>query len=60
MGSSSLPMPCSRVIVVVVSSTAIPEPVAVRYGWANVMSCNLANGEGLPASPFRAGVKSNN
>lgn len=53
-------MPCSRVIVVVVSSTAIPEPVAVRYGWANVMSCNLANGEGLPASPFRAGVKSNN
>lgn len=39
--------------VVVVSSPAVPEPVAVRYGWANMMNCNLANGEGLPASPFR-------
>jgi sialate O-acetylesterase len=31
----------------------VPEPLAVRYGWANMMSGNLANGEGLPASPFR-------
>ena len=37
-----------------VSSPTVPAPVAVRYGWANMMSCNLANSEGLPASPFRA------
>ena len=39
---------------VVVKSPTVLEPVAVRYGWANMMGCNLANGEGLPASPFRA------
>ncbi len=38
---------------VVVSSPTVPTPVAVRYGWANMTNCNLANGEGLPASPFR-------
>ncbi|MEO8497835.1 MAG: sialate O-acetylesterase [Planctomycetota bacterium] len=38
---------------VVVSSPTVPTPAAVRYGWANVLNCNLANGEGLPASPFR-------
>jgi len=38
---------------VVVSSAAVPRPVAVRYGWANAPRCNLANVEGLPASPFR-------
>jgi len=38
---------------VVVSSAAVPTPTAVRYGWANILSCNLANGEGLPAGPFR-------
>jgi sialate O-acetylesterase len=38
---------------VAVSNPAVPESVTVRYGWANMMSCNLANGEGLPASPFR-------
>jgi sialate O-acetylesterase len=38
---------------VVVSSPAVPTPSAVRYGWANVPNCNLANGAGLPASPFR-------
>lgn len=42
---------------VVVSSPAVPEPVAVRYGWANMMNCNLANSEGLPASPFRMDMK---
>ena len=41
---------------VVVSSPAVPTPTAVRYGWANVPNCNLANGEGLPASPFRGNV----
>ena len=30
-----------------------PQPVAVRYGWANVPDGNLFNKAGLPASPFR-------
>ena len=39
---------------VVVSSAAVPDPVAVRYAWAdNPEGCNLYNREGLPASPFR-------
>jgi sialate O-acetylesterase len=39
---------------VVVSSPAVPLPVAVRYAWAgNPAGCNLYNGAGLPASPFR-------
>lgn len=38
---------------VVVSSKSVPNPVAVRYGWAHSPRCNLYNSEGLPASPFR-------
>jgi sialate O-acetylesterase len=38
---------------VVVSSDKVPNPVAVRYGWANYPVVNLWNKEGLPASPFR-------
>ena len=38
---------------VVVSSPAVPNPVAVRYGWASNPVCNLYNSAGLPASPFR-------
>jgi len=41
-------------ISVVVSSAAVPVPVFVRYGWAQNPTCNLYNGEGLPASPFQA------
>lgn len=37
---------------IVASSPEVPEPVYVRYGWANSPQCNLFNGEGLPASPF--------
>ena len=37
---------------VVAANPAIPEPVFVRYGWANSPQCNLFDGEGLPASPF--------
>jgi len=37
---------------VVAASPEVPEPVYVRYGWANSPQCNLFNGEGLPASPF--------
>ncbi len=36
-----------------VSSEKIPEPAAVRYAWAANPQCNLINGAGLPASPFR-------
>ena len=39
---------------VVVSHPEVPEPVAVRYGWANSpIDDNLFNAEGLPAVPFR-------
>ena len=39
---------------VVVWSDAVPDPVAVRYAWANnPASANLYNAEGLPAGPFR-------
>jgi sialate O-acetylesterase len=39
---------------VLVSSPAVPQPVAVRYGWADNPEATLQNGEGLPASPFRS------
>ncbi|CAN5466448.1 sialate O-acetylesterase [soil metagenome] len=39
---------------VIVSHEQVPEPVAVRYAWAdNPEEANLYNQEGLPASPFR-------
>ncbi len=39
---------------VLVSSTNVVHPVAVRYGFSmNPEGCNLYNKDGLPASPFR-------
>jgi sialate O-acetylesterase len=38
---------------VVVYSSFVKEPVAVRYGWENNPKCSLFNKEKLPASPFR-------
>ena len=38
---------------VVVWSSAVKNPVGVRFGWANFPLVNLWNGAGLPASPFR-------
>lgn len=38
---------------VVVSSPDVKRPVAVRYAWENLPTCNLCNGAGLPATPFR-------
>lgn len=38
---------------VVVSSPAVPDPVAVRYAWADNPVCNFYNRDGLPANPFR-------
>jgi sialate O-acetylesterase len=48
-------VPATAVIegeTILASSPDVPQPVAVRYGWANSPQCNLFNGEGLPASPF--------
>ena len=42
---------------VVVKSTEVAAPVAVRYGWNQSAEPNLSNKDGLPASPFRAGGK---
>jgi len=38
---------------VIVSAGDVAEPVAVRYAWEPDPQCNLVNGAGLPASPFR-------
>ncbi|HEX5323014.1 MAG TPA: hypothetical protein VFW40_04450, partial [Capsulimonadaceae bacterium] len=38
---------------VVVSASGVTNPVAVHYGWADGPTCNLYNGAGLPAVPFR-------
>jgi sialate O-acetylesterase len=38
---------------VVVSSSDVPEPVAVRYGWADNPPNTLRNVAGFPAGPFR-------
>ena len=38
---------------IVVSSPNVAEPAAVRYAWAMDPVCNLYNGAGLPAVPFR-------
>ena len=39
---------------VVVSSPGVPEPVAVRYGWADDPPNTLRNQADLPAAPFRS------
>jgi sialate O-acetylesterase len=38
---------------VIVQSPKVPDPVAVRYGWADFPDGTLGNGVGLPAAPFR-------
>jgi len=38
---------------VVVRADGIAKPVAIRYGWADDPICNLYNGVGFPAGPFR-------
>jgi sialate O-acetylesterase len=47
-----------------VSATEVPNPIAVRYGWANNPIVNMFNGAGLPLTPFRTddfpGVTVNN
>jgi sialate O-acetylesterase len=44
---------------VVVSSAAVPAPVAARYAWVNFPDgCNLFNAAGLPAAQFRTDAES--
>jgi sialate O-acetylesterase len=38
---------------IIVSSPEVKAPIAARYAWENLPTCNLYNGAGLPASPFR-------
>lgn len=38
---------------VIISNPEVKAPAAVRYAWENFPTCNLYNGAGLPASPFR-------
>ena len=39
---------------VIVTSAQVSAPVAVRYAWADYPEgCNLYNGVGFPAAPFR-------
>jgi len=38
---------------IVVSSNAVRQPVAVRYGWADTDESSFGNGAGLPAPSFR-------
>lgn len=49
-------MPAQAVIEgdkIIVSSGDVKKPLAVRYAWSGNPDCNLYNGAGLPASPFR-------
>jgi sialate O-acetylesterase len=36
-----------------VSSDKVPQPIAVRYAWADNPICNLFSNDGLPLTPFR-------
>ena len=42
---------------VVLSSDAVARPIAVRFAWHQMAEHNLINSAGLPASPFRSGIK---
>ena len=41
---------------VVLTSAAVPEPVAVRYAWQDSPVANLWNRDGLPAGSFRSDI----
>jgi len=41
-------------------SDAVPQPVEVRYAWADDPGCNLVDRAGLPAAPFRVRLFSAN
>lgn len=39
--------------VVVVSTSLVQQPTAVRYAWSSLAAATLFNSAGLPAAPFR-------
>ena len=55
-GTDRIFHPATAVIegeTIVVSSEAVPQPVAARYGWGAAAAPNLFNRDGLPATSFR-------
>jgi sialate O-acetylesterase len=52
---AQIPMPQNgaKADTIEVSSKEVPEPVAVRYAWADNPVCNLYNDALLPVTPFR-------
>ena len=38
---------------VIVTSDHVKSPIALRYAWGANPDCNLTNGSGIPASPFK-------
>jgi sialate O-acetylesterase len=40
---------------VVVTSSSVTHPIYVRYAWMSVVTSNLFNAAGLPASTFTSG-----
>jgi hypothetical protein len=46
-------LPCVPQAQAGVHSDQVAAPAAVRYAWHDDAAPNLANKEGLPASPFR-------
>lgn len=50
-GQSSMAMTVGETVIV--SSPEVALPAAVRYAWKDWPEYSLANGAGLPASPFR-------
>jgi len=55
-GADRVFVPAQAVVfgdTIVVQSEKVRAPVAVRYAWEMNPDCNLVNGAGLPASPFR-------
>jgi hypothetical protein len=39
--------------IVVVSTSLVQQPIAVRYNWTNIKTAALFNGANLPAGPFQ-------
>ena len=55
-GKDKMFVPATAIVkdeTVLVSSTNVMNPVAVRYAWVNAPEASLYNGAGLPAAPFR-------
>ena len=43
----------NRDSTITVTSDKVPNPVAVRYGWADNPTCNVYDNARLPLTPFR-------